>query len=208
MKTLFLFIALLTTTTISVFAQTNQDVECPTCWCTSIEKEVDDFTGDTRTYTPYWHYYKAKVNWKGEITKVTLTMKESSGYNPSIAPAMMTKTIKNYGSTYYLLTLNAASRTLASGDGVVILFSDGSKLTKPNATVKWRSLPGSPYWAYTASFVVSEEELELFVSKEIDKYRLYTHDTVMNGGGWVDPSLMNVRVSSIFAKQVQCLINM
>jgi len=59
--------------------------------------------------------------------------------------------------------------------GVIILFTDGSRLSKPN--IKIEVEPGSgAFWNYYAIFKLNQAEINTFSNKKILKYRLYQHD--------------------------------
>ena len=93
-----------------------------------------------------------------------------------IQPVTFTK-IKKDGDIVRFLTLRAYGSTLNIGEkGVVILFTDGVKIEFPNAEIDVESGVGS-YWEYRAFIKISAEELDKFIRKDLDEFRLYIYDS-------------------------------
>ncbi len=97
----------------------------------------------------------------------------------SIAPMIVYKSISNEGTVYFL-SLQANGSTLNVGEsGVIILFEDGSKMTKSN---KVDVDAGSNGYKYSAYITLSETEIEKLITTPIDKFRLYIYDRDVNHG--------------------------
>jgi hypothetical protein len=108
-----------------------------------IEKEVDDFTKEVRFMTPL-------NNQVGSLWKY----------------------VKNGKTTYYL-SMEIESSGIYRGNGVYVLFTDGTKWSRPNekVDVKYRSgFQNSVFIPLTTT------DLQIFKTKTIRKYRLYIHD--------------------------------
>jgi len=110
-----------------------------------IKKETDDFTGE-----------------------VTIT-------SPILNDVSLLKVIKKGSSTpIYYLDLETGGSTLNYNvKGVIVLFKDGSKWSKPEQKIDVRVSDG---WRYSAFITLTQQDLQLFSSKEIDKFRLYIYD--------------------------------
>lgn len=119
-------------------------------FCAKLERIVDDFTGETRINSPV-------------IT------------NRKISPVTISKIIdKDKVKTAYFLTLSTNGTTpVVDGTGATILFTDGTKLTKPTKINV--SVYGSSY-AYNSTFQLTSADISLLATKEIKKFRLYIFD--------------------------------
>jgi hypothetical protein len=112
-----------------------------------IEKEVDDFTGDITMNTPITNDVSImKVIKKGQIKP-----------------------------TYYLDLETRGSTLNYNGKGVIVLFKDGTKWSKPDEKIDTKVVKGDG-WGYRAFITLTEQDLRLFSTKEIDKFRLYIYD--------------------------------
>jgi hypothetical protein len=117
--------------------------------CTDIKKEVDDFRDETNFYSP---------------------IMEDSKVQPVLFQKTVTKTV-----IYYFVSLRAkGSIAVVDGKGITVLFTDGSKWTDASSVDVKAASNGFEYSAFIA---LSKEDVDLFASKKINKYRLYTFDT-------------------------------
>jgi len=125
------------------------------CLSTKLTRVDDKFTGETTFYSS------------------TLT-----GFLTATIPAaiVVSKTIKSNGENIFIINLNAESSILNTDcEGVIILFTDGSKLQFPNAKIDVSSGSGAN-WSYRSNIVINEEQVDLFVKKKVDAIRLYLYD--------------------------------
>lgn len=128
-------------------------------FCNKLQVKVDDFNGETTIQNPY-----------------TLTTKQ-----------MVYKIIKNSDTTYYLRLTSYGSTVNVDGKGVIILFDDGTKFEKPNAKIDVEV--GKKDYDYSCFISLTKDEVKLFATKKISKYRLYIYDTTINS--FTSESLMN-----------------
>lgn len=70
------------------------------------------------------------------------------------------------------------SSVVVDGTGVILLFSDGSKITKPSVEIDVDVSDNG--YEYTAFFLVNLTDLKTLASKDLKKYRLYIFDGVVN----------------------------
>jgi hypothetical protein len=112
-----------------------------------IEREMDDFTG-----------------------QVTLR-------SPILNDISISKFIKNPTSapTYYLRLSVRGSTLNYNGKGVIVLFKDGTKWSRPNEKIDVEIVKGEG-WGYRAFITLTNEDLKLFSTKEVNKFRLYIYD--------------------------------
>ena len=113
----------------------------------SIEKKVDEFTGDI-TYR-----------------------------SPALKDVSIIKYINKNTSTYYLSLETRGSTLNYDGKGVIILFKDGTKWVRPDEKIEAKAIRGSG-WGYSAFINLSDQDLKIFSTKEIDKFRLYIYDNM------------------------------
>ena len=75
------------------------------------------------------------------------------------------------------LSLKATGSTLnVSEKGVILLFTDGDKIEFPNAEIDTKAGDGA-YWEYSAFVSISNEQIDKFITKDIDGFRLYIYDS-------------------------------
>lgn len=108
-----------------------------------INREVDEFTGEIEINSP-------------RLSKL--------GY--------ILKNIDKGKSTYYFST-SIESEGIYSGKGVIILFSDGTKWSRPNEKV---DVDYSDGFQNNVFLKLTPSDLEIFKKKIIKKIRLYIHD--------------------------------
>ncbi|WP_313515557.1 hypothetical protein [Sphingobacterium sp.] len=118
-----------------------------------ISKEVDDFTGEIKYNSPLSENY-------------------------SINDMIVYKHINN-GKTVYYLSLHTTGSTVNVGErGVIILFDDGTKLSKPNVEI---DVDASEHgFEYSAFITLTSNDLIALKSKKINKYRLYIYDNTID----------------------------
>lgn len=110
-----------------------------------IEKEVNDFGGEI-TYR-----------------------------SPLLNDLSIIKIVRN-NTQIYFLSLSTIGSTLNYGtSGVIILFEDGTKWSKPNEEVDVKYKQGDD-WEYSAFIRLTKGDLSLFSTKKIRKFRLYIYD--------------------------------
>jgi hypothetical protein len=120
-----------------------------TLLCLQINKNIDDFTKEITFNTP-------RIE------------------NVRIAPMIIYKTIKN-GKVYYDLSLTTYGSTVNIGKtGIIILLDDGTKINKP--TIKIDVNAKSDGFEYRAYVRLTEAEVKLLATKQINKFRLYIYD--------------------------------
>lgn len=116
--------------------------------CSEIDRSVDDFTGAVTLSSPLSNGFK--------LTQLSIQKK-------------VTKAV-----TRYYLSLRAyGSSAVVDGKGVIILFTDGSKLSK---TVDIDVEVDKDQYEYTAFIPVTQADLLVLSTKKIKKYRLYIFD--------------------------------
>jgi hypothetical protein len=113
-----------------------------------IEREKDDFTGEVKITTP-------RGNQVGTIHKY----------------------INKKNTTYYL-SLDISSSGIYRGKGAHILFTDGTKWSRPNEVIDVNYISG---FVNNAFIKITESDLQIFKTKTIKKYRLYIHDQEVDG---------------------------
>ena len=137
-------------------------------------------------------YFKYRANYKGYFPFVTSEIKydesllkseikrekddftgEINIRSPYTIPVDLTKVI-NKGKVVYYLSLDAYGSTPnVNKRGVTILFSDGTKWIK-NELIDVRV---SDYgYKYSAFIALTPIEVDMFIKKEISKFRLYIYD--------------------------------
>ena len=96
---------------------------------------------------------------------------------PLMNDMFITKSIKK-GSikpTYYLSLETRGSTLNYNGKGVIILFKDGTKWVKSEEKIDVKVVKGDG-WGYRAFIILTEQDLQMFSTKEVDKFRLYIYD--------------------------------
>lgn len=90
-----------------------------------------------------------------------------------LKPISLTKVIIN-SKTHYYLSLNTKGNTLNYGiSGVYILFTDKSKWNRINEKIEVEYDDG---YNYSAFIELMPNELKVFQTKRIEKFKLYIHD--------------------------------
>jgi hypothetical protein len=108
-----------------------------------IDREVDEFNGEIRINSPL-------------LSKL----------------GFISKHIRNGKSTYYFST-SIKSNGIYKGTGVIILFTDGTKWSRPNEEV---DVDYSEGFQNNVFLTLTSSDLEIFKKKVIRKIRLYIHD--------------------------------
>lgn len=117
-------------------------------FCTKIEKEIDEFTNEIKFSTP-------------------------SISDGEILPMSILKIISK-GKTIYYLSLRTQGNTInINKTGVIILFQDGTKWTKES---KIDADAGRNGFDYSAFISLNPNDLAIFSTKKIKKFRLYIYD--------------------------------
>lgn len=112
-------------------------------WCSIIERNVDDFTNEVKISTPYY-------------------------MNP-----MIIKYIYPNGSIKYYLSLSLDdSYCTAGGTGLIILFKDGTKFSRPNVKVDMDYYSGDKF-TYSVFTPITQSEVKIFSQKEMSKFKMY-----------------------------------
>lgn len=88
------------------------------------------------------------------------------------------KNISAGRAVYFMRLMTHGSSVVVDGTGVILLFSDGSKITKPSVEIDVDVSDNG--YEYTAFFLVNLTDLKTLASKDLKKYRLYIFDGVVN----------------------------
>jgi hypothetical protein len=126
--------------------------------CTKIEKKVDDFTNQITWYSP--HIYAS-----------------------NILPVDFTKISTSSTTLIYLMLCSYGSSVSVGKKGVIVLFTDETKW-ESNSDVKcevneYRDLSRigrNGDFEYSTAIRLNENDIELFRTKLIKKFRLYAYD--------------------------------
>jgi len=121
-------------------------------FCSKIERQVDDFTDEIRLSSPISDDYK-------------------------VASMIIYKVISKTKTVYYLSLSANSSTVTVNGTGVTILFTDGTKWSKPD---KVDVKAGSGGFDYSAFITLTQTDLVTLTAKAIKKYRLYIYDEDVN----------------------------
>jgi hypothetical protein len=118
----------------------------------SIEKSYDKFEGSTTFHTPYF----------------------GSGIAAQLEETMVAhKIITKDSLVSYFLSLNTQSSTIEVGKkGVIVLFTDGSKLEFPEAEIS-EKVGSAGYFKYSVFIKLDEATLKQFEEKQVEVFRLY-----------------------------------
>lgn len=97
-----------------------------------------------------------------------------------ISPDQVVKLIKVKKKTkesYYLSLKTYSSTSSLSNKGIILIFTDGTKWIKPEEKIdiKYTESTYNSY-QYSAFVSLSKEDIKIFSTKEIKKYRLYIFD--------------------------------
>jgi len=97
----------------------------------------------------------------------------------AIQPVKFIK-IKKDGDVVIYLSLATKGAALNVGEkGAIILFTDGEKMEFPNAEIDADAGEGA-YWEYSAFVRISDEQLDKFITKDLDDLRLYIYESFHN----------------------------
>ena len=116
--------------------------------CGEVERSIDDFTGMITLRSPFTN---------------GLVLNRLS----------IQKTVSKIGTKYYLSLHAYGNSVVVDGKGVIMLFADGSKLSK-SADIEVE--PDKDQYKYTAFIPVTAADLLALSTKRIKKYRLYIFD--------------------------------
>ena len=116
-----------------------------------VEREIDEFTGEIKINTP--------------------------NLSSSSSPVKLYKNIDKGVVKYYLRLRSNGNTVNVNQKGVILLFSDGSKWVKDShIDVE----VGRSNYYYSAFISLTPEEVDMFINKEISKFRLYIYDNEIN----------------------------
>jgi hypothetical protein len=88
------------------------------------------------------------------------------------------KNINKKKATYFLDLMTQGSTVFVGWKGAILLFTDGTKMKKPNAKI---GIAVSEYgYRYTASISLTQADLKVLSTKDIDKFRLSIFDGEVN----------------------------
>jgi|BioPla2DNA2_1021312.scaffolds.fasta_scaffold36365_2 hypothetical protein len=123
--------------------------------CSKIEKRTDDFTNEVTINNPIIE-------------------------GRQISSMILYKSVKS-GKVSYSLSLRTYGSTVNVGEtGVIILFDDGTKMSKP--TVKIDVDSDEKGFKYSAYIPLTEIEVKSLTTKKIKKFRLYIYDEEVSPG--------------------------
>lgn len=116
----------------------------------------------------------------GQISKkVDKTKDEITLRTPVSQKVQMVKLIQDYVPTYYIRFKTTTSKLINHITGVFVIFNDGTKWTKADEQVVYKSSKGNEY-LYWSSVILTPPDLKLFSTKSIKKYTLYQWEEEMN----------------------------
>lgn len=88
------------------------------------------------------------------------------------------KKINKNVAVYYLDLMTQGSTLFVGWKGAILVFIDGTKMKKPNAEI---DIEVSDYgFRYTASILLTRDDLKVLSSKHINKFRLNIFDGAVN----------------------------
>jgi hypothetical protein len=88
------------------------------------------------------------------------------------------KNINKNKAVYYIDLMTQGSTVFVGWKGAILLFTDGTKLKKPNAKI---DIEVSDYgYRYTAFIPLTQADMKVLSSKTIDKFRLSIFDGAVN----------------------------
>lgn len=160
----------------SIAQTTDQTIPSPVdAACSEVEKQVDDFTGEI-----FFSYYPAT---------------SMNGYKMTV---LIIKTINKAKKASYSLFLYAYGNYIEyDGTEVTILLTDGTKwkrYAKINVDVGNVDVSGEEF-RYKTSVPLTNQDLVMFSTKTIKKYRLEAFDVELNPDMAID-----------FSKYVKCVM--
>lgn len=137
--------------------------------CSKIERKIDDFTEEIKINPPL--FYRERMN---DMNIYKFIKK--------------TKTI-------YTISLYAFGNTINfNSNGVIVIFDDGTKWTS-NDSIEGE-YDGNGKYKYHTYLGLTEEDVGIFSTKKISKYRLYIYDTEIKA-----------KDAERFRANVECVIN-
>ncbi len=103
-------------------------------------------------------------------------------YSPYVGQISLGKSIGEGedGSVYMFLVANGSQFSI-NKKGLIILFNDGNKISKPNEAITVKMGKGK-YFDYKATIKLNEEEIKLFTEKTVTDFRLYIYDVEVENG--------------------------
>lgn len=101
---------------------------------------------------------------------------EVSIRTPINEPMCINKVIDKNQIYYYLRIEVIGETPSVVKKGVMVLFSDGSKLSKPNEKIDVRVNKYGSGYEYTSFIVLTKKEVDLFAKKKATDVRLYIYD--------------------------------
>jgi len=116
-------------------------------------------------------------NIKREVDQFTNEITISS---PLLKSIYFEKVINNTKTSFYLW-LRAFGLTHTNGEGVIIIFDDGTKWSKPTQKINVTTGPPNDWNAYEYSAFISltSNDLKILSTKKISQYRLYIFDNAL-----------------------------
>ena len=99
---------------------------------------------------------------------------------PILSKVTLYKDIEKGVANYDLRLIAKGSTAVVDGKGLTIFFKDGTKIVKPNATIKVSVSSNGNGYDYSCFVNISKAELLTFQSKEIIKYKLYIFEESLN----------------------------
>lgn len=143
----------------------------------ALEYYQDDFTGEKTISSPS-----------------NLDIENNKNFYSETSPLRLMKSkLKNGVIKYYLLMYAHDFDLTVSEKGAWVLFSDGSKLSKPMAKIGVNSGYGR-HFTYSCKIPITLSEFNLFKSKKVKKTRLYIHEE--------DMSSVNSTLLPLYAKEI------
>ena len=121
-----------------------------TTLCSRIEREVDEFTDKIGLHSPL------------------------IGVGYSIAPLRIHKYIAKSNTVYYLSLTAYGATVVVDGTGIIILFTDGSKLIKSDEEIDVDV--SDEGYEYSAFITLTQSDLTTLSTKQVKKFRLYIFD--------------------------------
>lgn len=126
-------------------------------------KYYDTLTASQRINEAYNGIEKDRNEYTNEVTFRTDLLK----------PISISKVINNGKSIYYLMLQTKGGTLNLNIKGVYLLFTDGKKWIKLNEKIDVDFDDG---YNYSAFIRLTEEDLKLFQSKKVSRFRLYIYD--------------------------------
>jgi hypothetical protein len=116
------------------------------------------------------------------ITKSIDKFENSETYNSPYSPITFFKIIKSQQEKSYFMMIKTEGTTASVlKKNVIILFEDGSKITRPEVKVDVE-VGGSKSYIYSSTFKLTENEVKKLVKDKITDVRLYIYDrAIING---------------------------